>query len=94
MAVVSKSGIVESVLSVASARANKELKKSDGSKRQRLTGIAKLDDANDAGSRNSEMCTLILTEGDSAKALAVSWRAVILPAEERSLELPLSVPSP
>ncbi len=39
----------------------------------RITGIPKLEDANNAGSgRKSRDCTLILTEGDSAKALAVS----------------------
>lgn len=47
-------------------------KKSGGSKRTRLLGIAKLDDANEAGGRNSKKCTLILTEGDSAKTLALS----------------------
>lgn len=31
-----------------------------------------MDDANDAGKKNSEFCTLILTEGDSAKALAMA----------------------
>lgn len=72
MAVVSKSGIVENVLTWADFKQSKELKKNDGTKRQRVSGIAKLDDANDAGGRNSESCTLILTEGDSAKALAVS----------------------
>lgn len=41
------------------------------------TGIAKLDDANDAGTRNSHMCTLILTEGDSAKSLAISGLSVV-----------------
>lgn len=35
-------------------------------------GIVKLDDANWAGGRNAKQCTLILTEGDSAKSLAVS----------------------
>ena len=35
-------------------------------------GIEKLDDANDAGKRNSEECTLILTEGDSAKSLVMA----------------------
>lgn len=40
-------------------------------------GIPKLDDANDAGGRNSHMCTLILTEGDSAKALAISGLSVV-----------------
>ena len=40
-------------------------------------GIAKLDDANDAGTRFSGDCTLILTEGDSAKALAVAGLSVV-----------------
>ena len=62
---------MENVLASLTVKASKELKKTDGTKRQRLTGIPKLDDANDAGGRNSEHCTLILTEGDSAKALAV-----------------------
>ena len=42
-----------------------------------MTGIPKLDDANDAGGRNSQLCTLILTEGDSAKTLAVSGLSVV-----------------
>lgn len=42
-----------------------------------VAGITKLDDANDAGGRNSHQCTLILTEGDSAKALAVSGLSVV-----------------
>lgn len=33
-------------------------------------------DANDAGGRNSEHCTLILTEGDSAKSLVVGGLSV------------------
>lgn len=74
---VSKSGVVESLLSWADYKQNKDLKKTDGTKRQRLTGITKLEDANDAGGRNSEKCTLILTEGDSAKALAVSSHAYL-----------------
>jgi DNA topoisomerase-2 len=43
-----------------------------GTKSARLFGIEKLDDANDAGKRNSEQCTLILTEGDSAKTLVMA----------------------
>jgi DNA topoisomerase-2 len=42
-----------------------------------LTGVPKLEDANDAGTRNSLDCTLILTEGDSAKTLAVSGLGVV-----------------
>lgn len=40
-------------------------------------GIPKLEDANDAGTRLSGDCTLILTEGDSAKTLAVAGLGVI-----------------
>lgn len=43
----------------------------------KLKGIAKLEDANDAGTKNSVNCTLILTEGDSAKSLAVSGLGVV-----------------
>nr|4FM9_A Chain A, DNA topoisomerase 2-alpha [Homo sapiens] len=46
-------------------------------KHNRIKGIPKLDDANDAGGRNSTECTLILTEGDSAKTLAVSGLGVV-----------------
>ncbi|XAR54371.1 DNA topoisomerase (ATP-hydrolyzing) [Bertholletia excelsa] len=74
---VSKSGVVESLLSWADFKQSKDLKKTDGTKRQRITGITKLEDANDAGGRNSEKCTLILTEGDSAKALAMAGISVV-----------------
>ncbi|GAB2260936.1 hypothetical protein Droror1_Dr00011791 [Drosera rotundifolia] len=75
--VASKSGVVESLISWADFKQNKDLKKTDGTKRQRITGIAKLEDANEAGGKNSEKCTLILTEGDSAKALAMSGLGVV-----------------
>lgn len=70
-------GITDAILSFANFKANKELKKGDGAKRQRLLGIPKLDDANEAGGRNSKDCTLILTEGDSAKSLAISGLSVV-----------------
>ena len=37
-----------------------------------IKGIKSLDDANKAGTKNSIDCVLILTEGDSAKTLAVA----------------------
>ncbi|XP_059649125.1 DNA topoisomerase 2 [Cornus florida] len=74
---VAKSGVVESLLSWADFKQSKDLKKTDGTKRQRITGITKLDDANDAGGKNSDKCTLILTEGDSAKALAMAGISVV-----------------
>nr|CAG4718231.1 unnamed protein product [Naegleria fowleri] len=67
----------DAVLKYADFKSEKALNKKSGSKKSRLTGIAKLDDANDAGGKNSEKCTLILTEGDSAKALAVSGLSVV-----------------
>jgi DNA topoisomerase II len=42
-----------------------------------LFGIPKLDDANWAGSKNGHMCTIILTEGDSAKTLALAGIEVV-----------------
>jgi DNA topoisomerase-2 len=39
--------------------------------------IPKLEDANWAGGSKSSECTLILTEGDSAKALAVAGLSVV-----------------
>ena len=42
-----------------------------------FSGVNKLEDANDAGTKHSIDCTLILTEGDSAKSLAVSGLGVI-----------------
>lgn len=68
---VAKSGVVENLLSWATFKQSKELKKSDGAKTQRVE-VEKLEDANEAGGKDSQRCTLILTEGDSAKALAVS----------------------
>lgn len=68
---------MDAIMLSLSSRDNIELKKTDGSKKKRLTGIPKLDDANEAGGRNSKDCTLILTEGDSAKALAVAGLSVV-----------------
>lgn len=48
------------------------MKKTDGKKTSSIKGITKLDDANWAGTKKSKYCTLILTEGDSAKNFAVA----------------------
>ena len=53
------------------------LKKTDGNKTTKIKGIPKLEDANYAGTKKSIECTLILTEGDSAKAMAISGMAAI-----------------
>ena len=45
---------------------------------RRILGITKLADANNAGTKqHAENCTLILTEGDSAKALAIAGLGVV-----------------
>ena len=70
--VVSKLAIVPKLLEAQSAKDAKENSKTDGKKQSRITGIPKLDDAVMAGTKDSAKCTLILTEGDSAKAMALS----------------------
>ena len=71
-----KLGFVDSLLAVAEAKDKKSLSKTDGKKVVRLS-IPKLDDANKAGTTESEKCILILTEGDSAKTTAVSGLSVV-----------------
>uniref|UniRef100_A0A674NEG3 DNA topoisomerase 2 n=1 Tax=Takifugu rubripes TaxID=31033 RepID=A0A674NEG3_TAKRU len=71
-------GIVESILNWVKFKAQTQLnKKCSSVKHSKIKGIPKLDDANDAGGKHSSECTLILTEGDSAKSLAVSGLGVI-----------------
>jgi len=75
---LNKSGIIESVLLWSKFKADAQLKsKQSGKKTNKIRGIAKLEDANEAGTKNSAGCTLILTEGDSAKTLAVAGLGVI-----------------
>ncbi|KAM7515726.1 hypothetical protein LguiA_005309 [Lonicera macranthoides] len=62
---------------MAEFKQSKDLKKTDGTKRGRITGITKLEDADDVGGKNCDKCTLILTEGDSAKALAMAGISVV-----------------
>ena len=40
------------------------MKKLNGKKKEKIIGIAKLEDANMAGTKEGYKCTLILTEGD------------------------------
>jgi DNA topoisomerase-2 len=72
-------GILEEVLRVARGRQQASLLKEVGGKktRRQLLSIPKLEDAHQAGSESGWDCTLILTEGDSAKALAVAGLEVI-----------------
>lgn len=67
-----KLGIMEQALSITEVKTTKEAKKTDGKKQRNVRGIPKLIDANMAGTIKSDKCTLILCEGDSAKAGIVS----------------------
>lgn len=73
---LAKSGIVEQVVEFAKLKAKVGLSKNDGKKQIKLRGIPKLEDANKAGSKDSNKCALILTEGDSAKTFAMSGLAI------------------
>jgi len=74
---VLKTGIKDLVLALSKFKEMSELKKTDGTRKSKITGIPKLDDANAAGTNRSEKCTLIVTEGDSAKTLAVAGISVV-----------------
>ena len=70
--VISKLNLVEKLVEQQSVKDNKDNAKTDGKKSSKITGIPKLDDAVYAGTSKSHDCSLILTEGDSAKAMALS----------------------
>ena len=70
--IVTKLNLVSTIVEAQSVKDAKDNSKTDGKKQSRITGIPKLDDAVLAGTKDSAKCTLILTEGDSAKAMALS----------------------
>ena len=69
---IAKMGIMDSACAITEIKDNKSLKKNDGTKCKSVRGITKLIDANNAGTSKSDKCTLILCEGDSAKAGVIS----------------------
>ncbi len=75
---IAKTDVVTNILHFAQQKADQVLKKSDGNKRSRMNN-PKLTDANKAGSKDGWQCTLILTEGDSAKGLAMAGRSIVGP---------------
>lgn len=75
---IGQSEAIQNILNFAQAKADQVLAKSDGNRRSRMSN-PKLVDANLAGTRRGHECTLILTEGDSAKGLAVAGRAILDP---------------
>jgi DNA topoisomerase II len=71
------SGLSEKVMQFSDFKENSLTKKTDGKKTSKLRDIPKLDDANWAGTRRSDQCTLILTEGDSAKSMAIAGLSIV-----------------
>ena len=69
---LAKTGIVDRIVAQAEYKNNQQFKSSDGKKVVSLRGIDKYSGANKAGTRKAKDCTLILTEGDSAKTLVIS----------------------
>jgi DNA topoisomerase-2 len=67
-----KLSIITTLLDAQKEKDEKDNKKTDGRKKSKIYGIPKLEDAQYAGTAQSPSCTLILTEGDSAKAMALS----------------------
>ena len=76
--IISKTDVIDNILQFAQQKADQILKKSDGNKRSRMDN-PKLTDANRAGTKDGYQCTLILTEGDSAKGLAMTGRSIVGP---------------
>ena len=68
---VKQSGLMKKMEQWVVMHEQKTLSKGDGKKTSHVK-VQKLDDANFAGPKKSHLCTLIVTEGDSAKALAIA----------------------
>ena len=72
-----KTNIVNLIKDVSKFKDKTLLQKSDGKKVSRIKDLPKLEDANFAGTNKSSQCSLILTEGDSAKTSAVAGLSVV-----------------
>lgn len=68
---LAKTSIIEKIERLAAYKDSQSLSKTDGKKSKRVR-VPKLTDANKAGTQESIKCNLILTEGDSAKSMAVA----------------------
>ena len=68
--------LIQRLQEIKDEKDGRKMKKNDGKKVSRLS-IHKLTDAKKAGTSQSDKCTIILTEGDSAKALAMAGLTVV-----------------
>jgi len=75
---IAETGLADIVIQQSAHKDSlKAAKNTDGKKMGSIKGIPLLDDANKAGGREAHKCTLILTEGNSAKTMAVAGLSVI-----------------
>jgi DNA topoisomerase-2 len=74
---VCKTGLIDEIVQAAQMKQLAELEKTDGKKVSNLKKLIKLDDARYAGTKQAHKCTLILTEGDSAKSFAINGLEVL-----------------
>ncbi len=74
-------GVLTAACDMSELKEKKNSKKTDGNKTKNIRGIEKLTDANFAGTKKSNECTLILCEGDSAKSGIISG----LSSEQRNI---------
>ena len=72
-----KSKITDDIVEFCKIKETVDLSKSTNGKKVNKLYIPKLEDAHFAGTTKSNKCTLILTEGDSAKTFAMWGRTVI-----------------
>ena len=69
---IAKMGVMDAACALTQVKDTQSAKKTDGTKSRMIKGIPKLIDANWAGTAKADRCTIILCEGDSAKAGIVS----------------------
>jgi len=73
-----KSSIIDEIVELSKFKETRELAKTtDGTKKSKIYNVPKLEDAEWAGSKKSDQCTLMLTEGDSASTFAKWGRSVV-----------------
>ncbi|KAI8973430.1 DNA topoisomerase [Mycotypha africana] len=73
-----QSGIIDNIIRWVKFKEDEQMSKADSGKMSRRLNIPKLEDAHLAGVKpHNKDCTLILTEGDSAKSLVLSGLSVV-----------------
>lgn len=72
-----KSPIFDSISQEIEIKERMELKKLSSKTKKKNITIKKLSDANKAGTKDSNKCSLFLTEGDSAKTFVISGMSIV-----------------